>query len=309
MSSETPSTNLTLAGDWAKPVTVLIEKISDALGGAFKPGQLVRVAKAEAEAAKIASLTGIEITEMEERALRRLVAEETKRQANIESITLKALPGASKDAKPENIEDDWLATFFDKCRLVSDTEMQSLWSKVLTGEANSPGSYSKRTINFLASIDKYDAALFTSFCGYCWLFGGDVVPLIMDEQDPIYTRNSITFISLQHLETIGFVNFESMGLRRTSLPRYVAMFYYNDPMIVEFSQDDPQWNSLDVGKCTLTSIGKELAFISGSSCVAGFMEYILEKWMALGLTVFSPYPQMTVSYPPGPGDDRSYQPT
>jgi hypothetical protein len=34
----------------SKPATVLIEKISDALGGVFKPFQIVRVAKAEAEA-------------------------------------------------------------------------------------------------------------------------------------------------------------------------------------------------------------------------------------------------------------------
>ena len=31
----------------SKPATVLIEKISDAVGGIFEPSQIVRVAKAE----------------------------------------------------------------------------------------------------------------------------------------------------------------------------------------------------------------------------------------------------------------------
>lgn len=37
-------------GDLTKPATVLIEKISEAVGGVFKPYQIVRVAKAQAEA-------------------------------------------------------------------------------------------------------------------------------------------------------------------------------------------------------------------------------------------------------------------
>ena len=34
-------------GDLSKPATVLIEKISDAIGGIFKPYQIKRIAKAE----------------------------------------------------------------------------------------------------------------------------------------------------------------------------------------------------------------------------------------------------------------------
>jgi hypothetical protein len=50
MSDENPIAKL---GDLSKPATVLIEKISDAVGGIFKPYQIVRVAKAEAEANRI----------------------------------------------------------------------------------------------------------------------------------------------------------------------------------------------------------------------------------------------------------------
>lgn len=68
----------------------------------------------------------------------RLFAEEAKKQANIEAITLKALPDVKPEAKTEGVEDDWIANFFDKCRLISDEQMQSLWARILAGEANSP---------------------------------------------------------------------------------------------------------------------------------------------------------------------------
>jgi len=182
-------------GDISKPATVLIEKISDAIGGYFKPYQIKRVAKAEAEAEIIKAQAQIEVTDLQRRALVRFVAEEARKQDNMEKITQKALPQLQESSNPRDVEDDWIANFFDKCRIVSDEEMQSLWAKVLSGEANSPGTYSKRTVNFLASLDKTDAQLFTSLCGFGLLLG-DVAPLIFDVQQPIYNNQGINFDTL-----------------------------------------------------------------------------------------------------------------
>jgi Protein of unknown function (DUF2806) len=88
------------------------------------------------------------------------------KQTNMENITKKALPDLADESKPDQLDDDWLTNFFDRCRLVSDEEMQTLWSRVLPGEANSPGTYSKRTVNFLSSLDKSDAELFTRLCSF-----------------------------------------------------------------------------------------------------------------------------------------------
>jgi hypothetical protein len=45
-----------------------------------KPFQITRVARAEADAAKLAAEAKIEVTELEQRALRRFAAEQTKMQ-------------------------------------------------------------------------------------------------------------------------------------------------------------------------------------------------------------------------------------
>jgi hypothetical protein len=82
--------NIINLGDLSKPATVLIEKISDATGGIFKPWQIKRVAKAEAEADEIKAVSKLEITHLQHRALQRFIYEEAKKQKNIEDITRKA---------------------------------------------------------------------------------------------------------------------------------------------------------------------------------------------------------------------------
>ena len=93
-------------GDLTKPATVLIEKISDAIGGIFKPHQIRRIAQAEAEAEGIRAVSQLEITALQDRAISRFFIEEAKKQYNIETITSKALPLLEVGAIPQNIEDD-----------------------------------------------------------------------------------------------------------------------------------------------------------------------------------------------------------
>ena len=174
--SDNFESSLVNLGELSKPATVLIEKISDAVGGVFKPAQIVRVAKAEAQADRIRAETQMEISGLQRRAFHRFLEEEAKKQKNIEDITQKALPQLEENSKPNEVEDDWITNFFDRCRLISDDEMQGLWSRVLAGEANLPGTYSKRTVNFLSDLDKGDADLFTSLCGFAWVIVNVVHP-------------------------------------------------------------------------------------------------------------------------------------
>lgn len=159
------SGSLVNIGELSKPATVLVERISDAVGGFFKPYQIERVARAEAEAAEIRAKTEVEISELQERAINRFVAEEAQKQKNIEDIGTKALAGVQESADPEEVEDDWIVNFFDKCRLISDEEMQDLWARVLSGEANQPGSYSKRIVNFLSSMGTHEPGNLRIYAG------------------------------------------------------------------------------------------------------------------------------------------------
>ncbi|MBW4470868.1 MAG: DUF2806 domain-containing protein [Stenomitos rutilans HA7619-LM2] len=275
-------------GDVSKPAVVLIEKISDAIGGYFRPYQIRQVARAEADAERIKALVQIEITELQQRALHRFVLEEAKKQDNIESITAKALPYLQEDADPSSVEDDWITNFFDKCRLISDEQMQALWAKLLAGEASFPGSYSKRTIDLLSSLDKTDASLFSTLCGFGW-FIGNVVPLIYDEQVSIYIDHGINFNVLKHLDDIGLISLALTGYKRIRVPKYMCIFYYGAPISIEFSGE--QDNELETGKVLLTQAGQQLASICGAEPIPNFLDYVLTTWRDRGLIVSSPYPR------------------
>jgi hypothetical protein len=267
-------------GDLAKPATALVEKISDAIGGLARPWQIVRVAQAEAEAEAIRAQAQVQVTELQRRAMVRFIAEESKRQNNIESITAKALPEVSPQASPKQMEDDWITNFFDKCRLISDEEMQTLWARILAGEANSPGRFSKRTVDLVSTLDKSDALLLGRLCSFAVSLG-QTYPLIYDPNHEIYQKQGINFVSLSHLESIGLIRFaELAGYVREGLGQKGNVPYFGTGIWIEFAQTEN--NTLQIGKVLLTQMGQQLAPISASGPVDGFVDYVREQWTKFG---------------------------
>lgn len=263
-------------GSLSEPAKVLIEKVSDAVGGIFKAPQIRRIAEAEAEAGKVKACARVEVIEIEQRAINRSILEETIKQKNIEDITGKSLAYLSEGAKPENMERDWLVDFFDKGRLISEKEMQELWARILAGEASVPGSFSKRTLREVASMSKEDADAMNSVCNFTWDFAGLSTPFIADTNDEIYTKNGINFGILTHLDSIGFISFKpSGGYAREKLSKIVQFRYAGDLISVELPKDEK--NTISIGDAVFTNVGLELAGICGTSRIDGFLEYVLQK--------------------------------
>jgi hypothetical protein len=263
-------------GDLSKPADTLIKKVSSAIGGIFAPWQIKRVAKAEAEASLIKAKAEIDITDLHRRAMHRFVEEEARRQENMEKITERALPQLETGSDPSKMEDDWITNFFDKSRIVSDSDMQELWSRVLAGEANSPGTYSKRTVNFLGDLDKKDAEIFTVLCSFGW-FVGSFTPLVFDAKASIYNEKGLHFSSLTHLDSIGLVQFDNLsGFQRTKVPKFYTVSYCGQPLTLTMQNEKD--NMLRIGKVLLTQVGSELASVCDAPCVESFVDYVKEKW-------------------------------
>jgi hypothetical protein len=276
--SDDKSTSLVNLGELSKPANTLIEKVSSAIGGVFEPWQIKRVAKAEAEAKLIKAKSEIEITDLHRRAMHRFVEEEAKRQENMEEITKKSIPHLKEESNPENMEDDWVTNFFDKSRIISDEEMQGIWAQVLAGEANAPGSFSKRTVNLLGDLDKRDAELFQALCRYGWFFGR-FTPLVFDSEEKIYNDLGINFGSLSHLDSLGLIQFNSVtGFSRHRLPKNFTVTYCGQPLSLTINQDND--NKISIGKALLTQAGQELARVISAPGVEGFYDYVKEEWKA-----------------------------
>jgi hypothetical protein len=276
-------------GDLAKPAVVLIEKVSDAVGSIYKPSQIRKVAKAEAEAALIRAKVETQVTDLQRRAAHRWLQEEAIHQKNMEDIIAKAISLLKDDANPAAMGNDWIANFFAKTRFVSDSEMQDLWARILAGEANAPDTFSRRTVNVLSILDKGDAEAFAKLCGFVWVIETksetEVLPLVFDFNAAIYERNGADFVTLNNLESIGLLRFDqNAGLsfysdrnsgKLTSQEKFIAR-HFGRELILDMTRDVDI--SVRIGHTFFTNTGKELARICQGKPVDGFYEYVKEQW-------------------------------
>jgi Protein of unknown function (DUF2806) len=265
-------------GDLAQPVTTLIEKVADATGVIFEPWKIKRNAKAEAEANLIKVKSNLEISDLQRRGLQRFVQEEGKKQENIENIIEKTIPLLEEGSKPEKIDDDWLMNYVDKAKLVSDEEMKTLWAKILAGEANEPNSFSKRTVNFLASMDKKDAEVFTGLCSFIVTLKNDPQPFIFDSENQIYNNAGITFLTLSHLESISLINFNAIGFaKKYYLNDYTDLLvrYFDEHFHAKLKRGNTQ---ISTGKVLFTQIGQELSKLCESKKIEDFFEYLFKQF-------------------------------
>ncbi len=250
---ETLATTGGIIGLAATPAAnTLITKICDAIGVIYEPHHKVRMAKAEAKSKAILSQANAEQLTLAERACQRMVHEEVQKQLNIENIISKTLPLLKEDSQIESLDKDWIVHLFEKAKLVSDSEAQELWAKVLSAEANHSGTISKRTLNLIAELDKREAELFMKLASYTFYNGSLAVPLIFYSKE---NNNHLNFSNLSHLDSIGLVKFDSLsGFSLASHGKHFLR-YHNKAIIIA-GKTNPQ--SVKCGNVIYTKVGSEL---------------------------------------------------
>lgn len=278
----------------------LIEKASDAAGVLYEPTRITRRAKAEAKAEIMRAKADVEIADIQRRAAQRFVNEQMLMQANMEEIIGKAIPHINEDASPEDMSNDWLLNFFDKSRMVSEDEMQELWARVLAGEADNPGLYSRKTINLLADIEAEDARLFKQLSDFRLMPTIDYVSdfneqagerklissseptlVIFDWNHRIYERNGVNHQSLMRLEWLelvrrldgGYISHDALG--RTLVYEHSGGYIY-------LANGTP----FSVGNIEFTVAGEQLSELcTPLESPNGYVDYITEIWRSRGVDV------------------------
>ena len=97
----------------------------------------------------------------------RIDFQECKRQANIVSTIQEAASNLGEREVPNHEPDpDWTARFFDCVQDVSSADMRMLWSKMLSGEVESPGRTTLRTLESLRNLTSREARIFNEVCKY-----------------------------------------------------------------------------------------------------------------------------------------------
>ena len=269
------------------PAKILVEKIANAFGRHFDPRQTVRMADAEAKAHHILELnkaeTDLEVADLRRRAAARIINEEMTKQENIENITAKAIQQLNDDARPGEVGDDWITNFFDKCRIVSDEQMQEIWAHILAGEANNPGSFSRRTVNLMADLDRRDAELFRNLCGFVWTSGSHSFPFVFDVEHNLYNQQGIDFNSLGHLESLALIRFDNLtGFMIPDLSEQFLVTYHGNNVLPALPKSTTK-KEFNLGKVLFTRPGAELYRICQPTPIAGFFEYVYDKWASESL--------------------------
>jgi len=266
------------------------EKVDKGAGGWFSSTITIRNARAKAKVAILEAETEAKIAtikqkawiagdEFEQKAFELIPQRALRDLQNIYAISEKASLQLKPGAKPQEIDDDWMANAVDKARLISNEEMQTLWSRVLAGEANKPGSFSRRTVNFLADLDRSDCEQFTKLCCFHCSVGSeatDAVPLVFDYNDPLYTKHGIDFELLSHLDSIGLITVDYAAGYRHDGPAY-PFGYFDTQLTITLSEGITD-KSVPIGIALYTKVGRELVQIAGGTPLPDFLSYIRGKW-------------------------------
>lgn len=250
---------------------LLVNKVSDCIGGVLAPFQLVRMTEAECEADLMRAKNAIKITGLNERAALRFLGEQAKQQKTIEDIVARAVPLLKDSFDPSKLNEHWTRNFVEKARM-SDEEMQTLWSRVLAGEANAPGAFSKRAINVLNDLEASDARLFSVLFDFSW---DSIGPVVLRPDDKIYSNRGISWDSLRHLGSLGLISFEAVqvGFQQQGI---AITAYFGKPLWL--GNRTGQWWTIQTGHVIFTKVGEELLRVCHRSPVEGFWEYVCDKW-------------------------------
>jgi hypothetical protein len=190
---------------------------------------------------------------------------------NLANILSKTSPMIDESAVPSLVSDDWVANWRDKARISSDEQMQNTWARILAGEVTSPGSFSRKTVNIMADLDKGDAELFVSLCNFAWHIDGQAMPLVYDLLDGMYAGDGIHFDGCSRLESLGLIQFNGVTGFWQRVRANTSISYGEQSIMLPTPETSGR---LNVGFVLFTQAGRELFSICEVEPVDGFFDYV-----------------------------------
>lgn len=261
-------------GKIAKPVNTLIQVVSKGLGFTAGPWVDWINSTARARARLSEARSEEEVKDIHWRAEARRKYIDVRRQGNAESVLIESLPYINGDAKPEDIDEDWLHIFFDKSQKFSDSEMQNLWGRILAGEANMPGKFSKRTLSIVENIDGKTAQSFSELANFSVDQG---IIFVFDVEDYIYSSNGVLFSNLKNLDSFGLISFDhTQGFALSPKDKNwgLEISYFGD----NFKLVRGNTGRISIGQVLASDPGEQLLSVCGRTEMKGFKEYLRQKF-------------------------------
>jgi len=254
-----------------------VEVVAAGIGELYAPFGIVRRAKAKAKATIIRAEADGEAATISHRVAARLVHREAIRQENIEKVASIAAGELPPQVSSEPVDTDWTLQFLDHAQDICDEQLQVLWARILAGEVASPGSYSKRTLDFLRTLDKWEAMAFTDFCSLA-LEGNDGWRFVF-HNDIYYEFMRAKFEDRafeDHFASIGLLQPSPSMPAPSSIDGWSVTYFGRKFKLVGPPKPDKTRGiaalEIPLSTRTLTMIGQQLAQISGAAAVDGYID-------------------------------------
>lgn len=257
------------------PAEKLIEAVSGAIGKAYEPKHVRKMAEAKAYELKLISdtvrnnsdvpiiydSTGVSIDtsnfeEIARRASSRLAYQEITKQQNIEAvadIAYEELENATT-ASSEPVDSDWMFRFFNSVENISNEDMQKIWGHILAGEIKSPNTYSYRTLEKLKNMTQQEAEHFQLVSSLALKHSTKFFILSNEE---LMNRQGVYFIHLLELEECGLMTAQTVSLNlKVSADKADAIF--NSQVIGLINGKEDQIQKLTIPVHVFTESGNQL---------------------------------------------------
>lgn len=296
----------------SKPLTRLIEVISDGIGAVSRSHLIRRNADADAHRIKTIAAALREVSDdhnlpatykasdvelavqpnnrslilVDEapavRAQRRVSFQEERKQANVEAITSVAAEelALEQDVPDERPDEDWINRFFRYAEDVSSEQMRVLWGRILAGEVGRPGSFSLKTLDFVRSLTKQDANLLELFAKVALeAHGRDLVAC--HDKDWLAEIYSIFPASHFGAAELGVLYPTDLSLRIFSEPSMEREFFFSGSLMLRVERGSIA-EQLHLPVWTFTQVGKELLKLTPQEGNRAYLENLGRYFKAQG---------------------------
>lgn len=172
-----------------------------------------------------------------------------------------------------------------------EDQARILWGKILAGEINNPGSFSKQTLSILSVMNKQDIETFAAFSSLCVLYLGEglslsnTVPIMYQEGDETtYNDGKFTHKQLMQLESLGLIS----RISGKNLPQKSGMkyrFYMLENVVTVECKSDSGYPIIFLP--ALTKCGMELSSLCETGTMDGLHDYFTKFMMKQGSFGFS----------------------
>lgn len=185
-------------------------------------------------------------------------------------------------------------------------EVRELWGRILAGEVNKPGSFSKRTLTILSDMGKAEAESFVKLCSYSTglvasaggerVIAGALIPVLSrDESRTSFNRGKVRLEELSMLDSFGLIDKSLLNIN--TIPKGMPFPYLANNALV-IAKNSTEEKEIRFEGAAFHSAGLELSRICNIGSAPDLADILSAKLQNNGLEVtITPFPTNDIRMP------------